>query len=362
MHTSGVDPVDAGPVYSSRTWSHAGWHAATDPVRVDVRVMPNRDGGHAGVVAVPVTWSPVDASTRRDLVDTVRRTFSDDDGVVRRWSARDLRRAVDVLRSLRSHPDVVAARSAHLDLESDGSVGPLGSAPDPWSARNHDTVTRTGRKGTTVTERRRVGIAPVIGRVDVDVHGRPVDVELSARLAACRRVRLGAVSFDVLRVTTEHYHGVVPDLVGTYVDTSTGVNAGYGYWLRVDRLVAPHVDPSTIWHGHTVVTRPSTVDGRGRRRSVDRVDASTRAAARRRARTVGTVDVPRSVDHVRDALRNLNRGERVRVRVDGVGVVTVTRSTGGVYARQYTDPSTGRRVTFRRRSVDSVARHVVDHV
>lgn len=224
--------------YDRETWERAGWHRASDDPRVTWRTV---DVGETGTtMTIPAHVGTVDAERRADVIGSVRRACPGIDAV------RGLR-AARTLAALRSAPADVAARAAALATESDGTApGTNGAAPDPWGARQHDTVAKRSRKGTTSVEVKRRGVAPVIGGTHAvpptDADLAASDVAVDARTVAAvlldgvRRVNCGAVALEVQRVADIAYpedRTGVPELQGTDVTAWSEVVDGGGEWASV---------------------------------------------------------------------------------------------------------------------------------
>lgn len=227
---------------------------------------------------------------RRDLVAAIRRALGDECDAVTGL------RAVRTLRGIRSHPADVAARAAVADIPSDGTVPDFPSVPAPWSARDHETVVKRTRKGRTVVERKRVGVAPVTGYTAPVWNGHDDGITDAACLArtmaqreiesahvaddhtghtvyGARMLHHGAVSFDVLRVTQRHYGHVIDRLIGTDVtdwhevrDVPKGLDprrmspvteshAGLSGWYR-NTTLDEIASPTSVYGAHTQALTP----------------------------------------------------------------------------------------------------------
>lgn len=156
------------------------------------------------------------------------------------WSDDERAAAARSVSALRSHPAVVAARAAALSVDvdpadPDRTPNTASAVPDSFTARNHETVAKRTRKGNTVLERTRVGVASVVGSTarvapgDLDgatapdvcaavvamqreIDGAPLLVD-GRTVHGVRRDRSGrGNAFDLQRLT-DHYlrsHGVDP--------------------------------------------------------------------------------------------------------------------------------------------------------
>lgn len=135
------------------------------------------------------------------------------------------------------------ARAEHLALESDGTMARFPSLPDPWSARQHESVPRRSASGRTTFKRTRVGMATVNGRTDRPAGRVPydglTDDACNARIIAgrllegCRHMVTGVNSLDVQRVTDlvyGRYLGELDALVGTDV-------TAYEQGLNIDQVL-----------------------------------------------------------------------------------------------------------------------------
>lgn len=245
--------------YSLATFEQAGWTLHTVAPVIKSQTVDNRDGGHAGTFTRPTLSYRPTVEHRRDLVETVRRALP---GI----GAVDGLRAVRTLVALRGNPADTQARADALALESDGTMPKMPAAPDPWSARQHETTVKRTRKGRTVQERTRVGIAPVIGSTlpvwnghadglsdgaglarrmaTLELESAHVRADNGATVYGARVLRSGArVGLDVQRVADRHYrsHGL-PALIGTDVTS----------WEEV-RSVPNGVDPALL--RYVTVTR-----------------------------------------------------------------------------------------------------------
>lgn len=108
--------------------------------------------------------------------------------------------------------------------------------------------------------------------------------------------------------------------------------------------------PTRLHHGRTTVARVARQDRDKTGRTVNRGAV--------KARTVGAVDAPSTVDGWAELVAMLNRGERVICHT-AAGNVTVTRGKGGQYAA--TDKRAGREQTIRGlRTVAGVAARLAD--
>lgn len=253
-----------------------------------------RDDGDA-VIRLPLP--PMDAARRADIMDSLRRSVPGIDAVHGLRAAR-------TLEVMRSHPDVVAARSAAMDVGiGSGDTPDDAPAPDPWSARQHDTVAKRTRKGRTTVEVKRRGMAPVVGSVDVvDVPTSDDAVTdravMARRLAVdaltaehvtgptgrtaygARRIVCGLSSLDIERVTDRCYGSLgLPVLAGTdamsweqVVETPEGVDAG-AVRVAVGRswLTGPASDPTV-----DALAAPTAVYRAQTRRTYHRVTRSPR--------------------------------------------------------------------------------------
>lgn len=135
-----------------------------------------------------------------------------------------------------------------------------------------------------------------------------------------------------------------------------GLLTSYGYWQRVTLCTAPADDVDHRWRGHVLVARPTVRTKVEPTTTAARAERAERAAAKRAARDIGTVEVPETVHGVAELLTNVNRGESVKLR--GATVRTVTRSGAGLYATQYTRPN-GKRGTYRTRSAAAMAAFII---
>lgn len=172
-------------------------------------------------------YRPLDAATRAQAVDMVRKAIgsayvhlapNETHYVFGRMTAPTLLRAVRSTADMLAHPADTAARAAALAIPSDGTMAKFPAPPDPFTIRNHETVSKRNRKRIATFERQHIGTAPVIGDRYEPVNGyrwgspavdpMPADVRqrLSMDLVALASHRLidGADSLAVYRIAQHH--------------------------------------------------------------------------------------------------------------------------------------------------------------
>lgn len=212
--------MELEPEYSFEHWALAGV-TESGRYRATVRQSVSADGYSRGAHVVTVERC-ADRSRTRQAVDIVRRTYGAN------LTAAEALPIVRATAAMLTHPDAIAARAAVANIPSDGTVPKVQGAPDPYTARDHDSQITRSRKAGASFIRRRVGMASVIGRTattEWSGHADGATPEAMAlresaaeRAHSARRTRVGAVSLDLQHAADETYreHGL-PAMVGSDV-------------------------------------------------------------------------------------------------------------------------------------------------